>query len=64
MLSSVLDCERAVQMNIRIVRAFVKLRGCWQPIRTWHAGSRKRKSAESLGAADTSVRATLSLAVV
>ncbi len=29
MLSNVLKSERAVQMSIRIIEIFVKLRGCW-----------------------------------
>ena len=33
MLSSVLNSDRAVQMNILIMRAFVRLREAWPPMK-------------------------------
>lgn len=37
MLSSVLNSDRAVQMNILIMRAFVNCANCWPPTKTWPA---------------------------
>ena len=39
MLSSVLKSERAVQVNVEIMRAFVRLRGLIGTIGSWRAGS-------------------------
>jgi hypothetical protein len=43
MLSSVLNSERAVQINIIVMRAFVGSANCWPPTRIWPAKSRSCK---------------------
>ena len=40
MLSSVLRSRRAVEVNIAIMRAFVRLANCWPLTKIWHENSR------------------------
>jgi hypothetical protein len=57
MLSSVLASKRAISLNILIIRAFVRLREYWPPMRIWR-GNWKTSNAPSTSTAPTSSRFT------
>jgi len=56
MLSSVLRSEKAVHVNIEIMRTFVRLRGCFPRMPSWRANWRHWRKSTTRSSRGSSMR--------